>query len=79
MRRDVIPIYLLNHAFQVEVAKFEELEEVHAELKLKQSLWNSLVDWDVVNDEWLEVRYITSLGISDETLLFVFDILLLSV
>ena len=81
MRRDVIPIYLLNHAFQVEVAKFEELEEVHAELKLKQSLWNSLVDWDVVNEEWLEVRYITSpgVGISDETLLFVFDILLLSV
>lgn len=42
------------------MAKFEELEEVHAELKLKQSLWNSLVDWDVANDEWLEVRYITS-------------------
>ena len=42
------------------MAKFEELEEVHAELKLKQSLWNSLVDWDLVNDEWLEVRYITS-------------------
>lgn len=39
------------------MAKFEELEEVHAELKLKQSLWNSLADWDVVNNEWLEVRY----------------------
>ena len=42
---------------QVEVAKFEELEEVHSELKLKQSLWNSLVEWDVVNGEWLEVSY----------------------
>lgn len=43
------------HYTQVEVAKFEELEEVHAELKLKQALWNSLVEWDVVTDEWLEV------------------------
>ena len=79
--RDLIVTYILNHAFQVEVAKFEELEEVHAELKLKQSLWNSLVDWDVVNDEWLEVRYITSpagVWTSDETLFFVLDILLLS-
>ena len=39
----------------MEVAKFVELEEVHAELKLKQSLWNSLVEWDVVDGEWLEV------------------------
>lgn len=45
------------------MAKFEELEEVHAELKLKQSLWNSLAEWDVVNNEWLEVRYITSPGL----------------
>ena len=28
---------------------------MHSELKLKQSLWNSLVEWDVVNGEWLEV------------------------
>ena len=45
------------------MAKFEELEEVHAELKLKQSLWNSLADWDVANNEWLEVRYIASVGL----------------
>ena len=64
MLRDAIVTYLLNHAFnQVEVAKFEELEEVHAELKLKQSLWNSLADWDVVNNEWLEVRYVTFVGV----------------
>jgi len=44
-----------DHVPQVEVAKFEELEEVYSELKLKQSLWNSLVEWDVINDEWLEV------------------------
>ena len=37
------------------MAKFEELEEVHAELKLKQALWNSLVEWDDVTGEWLEV------------------------
>lgn len=43
--------------FKVEVAKFEELEEVHAELKLKQALWNSLVEWDVVTDEWLELPF----------------------
>ena len=40
----------------MEVAKFEELDEVYAELKLKQSLWNSLVEWDVVDGEWLEVN-----------------------
>ncbi|XP_015770017.1 PREDICTED: dynein heavy chain 6, axonemal-like [Acropora digitifera] len=43
--------------FKVEVAKFEELEEVYAELKLKQSLWNSLVEWDVVDGEWLETSF----------------------
>ena len=40
------------------MAKFEELEEVHAELRLKQALWNSLVEWDVVNEEWLEVNIV---------------------
>ena len=40
---------------QVEVTKFEELEVVHSELKLKQALWNSLVEWDVLHEEWVEV------------------------
>lgn len=41
---------------QVEVTKFEELEETHAELKLKQTLWNSMVEWDVIHEEWMDVR-----------------------
>ena len=41
--------------FKVEVTKFEELEEVHAEIKLKQLLWNSLKEWDTGVDEWLLV------------------------
>ena len=41
---------------QVEVTKFEELEETHAELKLKQTLWDSFVEWDVIHQEWMDVR-----------------------
>ena len=40
--------------FKVEVKKFEELEEVHAEIKLKQLLWNSLQNWDKSIDDWLQ-------------------------
>ncbi|KAK3733193.1 hypothetical protein QZH41_008554, partial [Actinostola sp. cb2023] len=43
--------------FKVEVTKFEELEEVHAELRLKQALWNSLVEWDVSYEEWVETPF----------------------
>ncbi|XP_077994098.1 dynein axonemal heavy chain 6-like [Glandiceps talaboti] len=38
--------------FKVEITKYEELEEVHAELKLKQLLWDSLRDWDAQAEEW---------------------------
>ncbi|XP_070535810.1 dynein axonemal heavy chain 6-like isoform X2 [Ptychodera flava] len=38
--------------FKVEITKYEELEEVHAELKLKQLLWDSLRDWDANAEEW---------------------------
>ena len=41
---------------KVEVTKYEELEEVHAELKLKQLLWDSIDEWDKTNDEWMAVR-----------------------
>lgn len=37
--------------FKVEVTKFDELEEVYGELKLKELLWNSLAEWDVMLDE----------------------------
>ena len=37
------------------MTKYEELEEVHAELKLKQLLWDSIDEWDKTNEEWMEV------------------------
>ncbi|KAB0403145.1 hypothetical protein E2I00_012481 [Balaenoptera physalus] len=40
--------------FKVEVSKFEALEEVSAELKLKQLLWDSLSEWDQLQQEWLK-------------------------
>lgn len=42
---------LYQKNFKVEVTKFDELEEVYGELKLKELLWNSLGEWDVVLDE----------------------------
>jgi len=41
---------------QVEVTKYEELEEAAAELKLKILLWDSLSQWDVTVAEWMEVQ-----------------------
>ena len=41
--------------FKVEVTKYEELEEVHAEMKLKQLLWDSLDEWDNLLQSWMEV------------------------
>ena len=41
--------------FKVEVTKFEELEEVNAEIKLKQLLWSSLAKWDQGLSEWMQV------------------------
>jgi dynein heavy chain len=40
------------------VTKFEELEETHAELKLKQTLWDSSVEWEVNHEDWMNVRSI---------------------
>ena len=41
---------------QVEVTKFEDLEETHAEVKLKQALWKSQQDWATDYASWLNVR-----------------------
>ena len=41
--------------WQVEVTKYEELEEAAAELKLKHLLWDSLNQWDIVIYEWMQV------------------------
>ena len=42
--------------FKVEVTKYEELEEVFAELKMKQQLWGSIDDWDALVKGWMEVN-----------------------
>ncbi|XP_022090689.1 dynein heavy chain 6, axonemal-like isoform X2 [Acanthaster planci] len=43
--------------FKVEVFKYEELEETHAELKLKQLLWQSLEEWDQIAAQWTECEF----------------------
>ena len=40
---------------QVEVTKFEDLEETHSEVKLKQTLWQSQKDWATDYETWLNV------------------------
>ena len=40
---------LYQKNFKVEVTKFDELEEVYGELKLKELLWNSLNEWDIMS------------------------------
>ncbi len=37
------------------MTKYEELEETHAELKLKQLLWDSLEEWDQMAGGWTDV------------------------
>lgn len=49
-------MYLVYYILKVEVSKFEDLEEVSAEVKLKQLLWDSLYEWDQLQEEWLKVR-----------------------
>jgi dynein heavy chain len=43
--------------FKVEVTKFDELEEVIGEIKLKQLLWNSLEEWENLFNEWQTSRF----------------------
>nr|XP_006813236.1 PREDICTED: dynein heavy chain 6, axonemal [Saccoglossus kowalevskii] len=43
--------------FKVEITKYDELEEVHAELKLKQLLWDSLKEWDEKAEEWVVCEF----------------------
>ena len=47
-------LYLL--LLQVEVTRFEELEEVTAEVKLKQLMWDSRNEWETSYNEWMTVR-----------------------
>lgn len=48
--------FWLIYYLKVEVTKYEELEEVHAEVKLKQLLWDSLDQWDQTVQDWMVVR-----------------------
>ena len=41
--------------FKVEVTKFDALEEVHAELKLKELLWSAIDEWDNHVNNWMSV------------------------
>ena len=41
---------------QVEVTRFEDLEETHAEVKLKQTLWESQKEWTHDYEIWTTVR-----------------------
>ena len=41
------------------MAKFDELEETHAELKLKELLWNAIDEWDTLLDDWTSVCFAT--------------------
>ena len=43
--------------FKVEVTKFDELEEVYGELKLKELLWNSLNEWDTMFEEYRNLDF----------------------
>jgi len=37
------------------VTRFEELEETHAEVKLKQTLWEAQREWSSDYDKWMTV------------------------
>lgn len=40
---------------QVEVTKYNALEGLTAEVKLKQLLWDSLEEWENLENSWLQV------------------------
>lgn len=52
----VIYIFFNLYLFvQVEVTKYDALEELTAEVKLKQLLWDSLEEWENLENSWLQV------------------------
>ncbi len=46
--------------FKVEVTRFDDMEEVHAEVKLKQTLWESKRDWVSDNETWMTVNVVNN-------------------
>ncbi|XP_065911794.1 dynein axonemal heavy chain 6-like [Dysidea avara] len=43
--------------FKVEVTKFEELEEAHADVKMKKNLWDAQAEWDSLNQRWMMIPF----------------------
>ncbi|XP_056619544.1 dynein axonemal heavy chain 6 [Triplophysa dalaica] len=43
--------------FKVEVTKYEALEELSAEVKLKQLLWDSLEEWESLENSWKQNKF----------------------
>ncbi len=41
----------------MEVSRFEDLEETHAEVKLKQTLWLTQKEWEIDAENWMLVSY----------------------
>ncbi|KAL4640265.1 dynein heavy chain 6, axonemal [Arapaima gigas] len=48
---------LYQKNFKVEVTKYEALEELSAEVKLKQLLWDSLEEWDLLQAAWMKAKF----------------------
>ncbi|KAI4873222.1 hypothetical protein NFI96_025127 [Prochilodus magdalenae] len=43
--------------FKVEVTKYESLEELSAEVKLKHLLWDALEEWDSLQNTWMQSKF----------------------
>ena len=63
-------MYTYVYNLKVEVTRFEDLEETHAEVKLKQSLWESQKEWARDYDTWMMVGYIALLTNCCDTISF---------
>ncbi|MCJ8749245.1 hypothetical protein PDJAM_G00174240 [Pangasius djambal] len=44
--------------FKVEVTKYDSLEELSAEVKLKHLLWDSLEEWDKLQNNWMQSKFV---------------------
>ena len=42
--------------FQMEMTRFDELEETHAELKLKHTLWNVQGEFEQLSEDWKDTK-----------------------
>ncbi|XP_065178852.1 dynein axonemal heavy chain 6-like [Sycon ciliatum] len=43
--------------FRLEVTRYEELEDLVAEVKLKQTMWNGLDDWAKMTKDWFQCDF----------------------